>query len=392
MSYIDKLLQKRIYGVIVSVFIIFAMFASNSHAGINISFGISTGDIIRTLQGKGYSQIQVHDKGFKTGKAYACKDGIKYNVKVDIKGRIKSTSKVGNCRNQVTEKQVQRNLEANGFTRIVIDEQNNNYIVIGCKGQQRTRLIISQQGELLKRRNIGECRAEFAPSDIRKVLRTKGYNRIQFTDRQLPWYVAEACLKNQQVELTLTRFGEIRKERKIGRCNSPIQARNLTKVMREKGYDRISIINAKSPRYRVEACAQNTRFDITLNRYGKITQRTRIGDCALKIDRGQITQILLQEGFSRIRVRQGQAGNYRIIACFEGYEKRIKLNKYGELLEEVDGEKCTIQSFRQIRKSLQDNGFSKTKFYAESCKNGKKIRITLNQFGDRVSRQRVGDC
>ena len=363
-----------------------------ANAGINISFGISKGDIIRTLQKNGYSQIQVHDKGFKTGKAYACKDGTKYDVKVDIKGRIKGTVKIGSCRNQVTENQVRRNLEANGFTRIVIDEQNSNYIAIGCKGQQRTRLIISQQGELLQRSNIGRCQSELVPSDIRQVLRDKGYNRIQFTDRQLPWYVAEACLENRKIELTLTRFGEIRKQQRIGRCAPPLQPRNLVKFMRDKGYDRVSVINDKPPRYRVEACTQNSRFDITLNRFGKITERNRLGNCAPEIDRKQITEILRQEGFSRIRVSKGQAGTYRIIACFEGYEKRIKLNRFGELLEEVDGEKCTSQNFRQVSKSLKESGFAKPKFYAEACKNGDKIRITLNQFGDRIRRKRIGSC
>jgi len=201
--------NKISFGACLVLMLILAFFASPSHANINIQFGMSKGDVVRILLGKGYSQIQVHYTGFKTGKAYACKDGLKYNVKVDIKGRIKGASKIGNCRNQVTERQVRRNLEANGYTRIVIDEQNRNYVAIGCKGKQRARLVISQQGELLQRRNIGNCQDILAPSDIRQVLRDKGYNRISFTDRQLPWYVAEACLKNRKIELTLTRYGQV---------------------------------------------------------------------------------------------------------------------------------------------------------------------------------------
>lgn len=381
-----------LYRVFLSFMLTAGLFASPSHAKINIQIGMSKGDVVRILLGKGYSQIQVHDTGFKTGKAYACKDGLKYNVKVDIKGRIKGASKIGNCRNQVTEKQVRRNLEANGFTRIVIDEQNSNYIAIGCRGAQRTRLIISQQGQVLQRKNIGKCQEVLVPSDIRQVLRDKGYNRISFTDRQLPRYVAEACLQNRKMELVINRFGKIAQERRIGRCNPPIEAKNLVNVMREKGYNRISVINGKPPRYQVEACTQNTRFEVMLNRFGTIIERNRIGQCNAPIDRKQISQLLRDEGFTRININQRSNGNYRIFACFEGYEKRIKLSQYGELLEEVDGDACKVRSINEVRKALRENGFKKTKFYAEACRNGNKVRITLNQFGDRIGRERIGSC
>ena len=121
--------------------------------------------------------------------------------------------KIGSCRNQVTEKQVRRNLEANGFTRVVIDEQNNNYVIIGCKGSQRTRLIISLQGELIQRKNIGNCQDVLAPTDVKEVLRNDGFNRIKFTDRQLPRYIAEACLGRDKLELVINRFGEVKKQR-----------------------------------------------------------------------------------------------------------------------------------------------------------------------------------
>lgn len=387
MSMIKKFIKAMI-ALFASVFIIIAP----ANASIKIPFGISSGDITRTLLKNGYSQIQVHDRGFKTGKAYACKDGIRYDVKVDVKGRIKGTVKIGNCRNQVSEKQVRRNLEANGYTRIVIDEQNSNYVVVGCKGTQRTRIIISQQGELVQRRNIGKCQDVLAPSDVRQVLRDKGYDRIQFTDRQLPRYVAEACLNNRKLELLINRFGEVKQERRIGRCNPPIDGRNLVKVMRDKGYDRVSIINAKPPRYQVEACVENTRFEITLNRFGSITQRNRIGDCNPAVTPEQIAQLLRKEGFTRLNIKQRQNGNFRISSCFQGYEKQIKLNRYGELLEEVDGKKCLSRSVSQISDAMRERGFRKAKFFVEACRNGNRLKIELNRNGDLIGRERIGSC
>jgi len=162
--------------------------------------------------------------------------------------------------------------------------------------------------------------------------------------------------------------------------------------MREKGYNRVSVINGKPPRYQVEACAQNARYDISLNRYGKIIERSRIGACNPEVNRKQIAQILRDEGFTRININQRSNGNFRVIACYEGYEKRIKLSRYGELLEEIDGKQCEVRTIRAVRKSLKESGFKNTKFFAEACRNGNKVKITLNQFGDRIGRERIGSC
>lgn len=391
----SQVLQKNLKALSALIFSVFALViiaTLPSKAGLKINIGMSKGDVVRILSSKGYSQIKVYDTGFKTGKAYACRNGLKYNIKVDKKGRIKGEAKIGSCRNQVNQEQVRRNLQANGFSRIVIDEQNSNYIALACKGRQRIRLIISQQGELLKRRSIGNCRNSLAPNDVRQVLRDKGYNRIEFIDRQLPRYVAEACFEGRKLELLINQFGEVEKQRRLGRCNPPINANNLVNVMREKGYDRVSIISQNPPRYQLEACAENVRFNVTLNQYGKITERSRVGECNTNVDQKQIVQLLRQEGFTRINIKQRQNGNFRVSACLDGYEKRIKLNRYGELLEEVDGQQCASRSVREVSDNLNGRGFKKAAFYAEACRNGNKIKITLNQYGDDIGRERIGRC
>ncbi len=199
-------------------------------------------------------------------------------------------------------------------------------------------------------------------------------------------------MNNRKLELLINRFGEVKQERKIGRCNSPIDGRNLAKVMREKGYDRVSIINAKPPRYQVEACSKNVRFDITLNQYGKITERNRIGECNPAVTPEQIAQLLRKEGFTRINIKQRQNGNFKISTCHQGYEKQIKLNRYGELLEEIDGNKCVSRSVSQISDAMRERGFRKAKFFVEACRHGNKLRIELNRNGDLVGRERIGSC
>ncbi len=388
----DKL--KTTFTKMVSTTLLGMVLFNSSPAEANFSFkiGMSKADVSRILISKGYTQIQVHDTGFKTGKAFACKDGIKYNVKVDYKGRVKGQSKVGSCRNTVSPKQIKQNLRANGFERIVIDEQNQKYVVLGCKGNQRVRLILSLQGQALQRRNIGRCQNELAPSDVRQALRDNGYNRIEFTDRQLPRYVANACLRGTKLELVINRFGEIRNERRIGRCNPKINSNNLQNIMQQKGYDRIEIINARAPRYQVEACNENTHFKVTLDVYGKITQRENIGSCRNDITQREIVQLLRNEGFSRINVKRQNNGAFNINACLQGYQKLIKLSRYGDLLEERDGNACKSQSLDTVRKNYTNRGFRKVSFYMEACKNGNKFRIELDKFGDPIGRERIGRC
>lgn len=380
----------RVFFMAKIAMLIFLVVPASANFSINI--GMSRGDVARILVSKGYSQIKVHDTGFKTGKAYACKDGVKYNIKVDYKGRIKAVSEIGSCRNTVTEAQVRKNLEANGFERVVIDEQNNNYVVIGCRQNQRMRLIVSLQGEFLQRKQIGKCLDVLEPNDVRQVLRDKGYNRVRFTDRQLPRYVAEACLNNRKMELVLNRFGQVRSERRLGRCERPLEPGNLIKHVQDKGYNTVTVIKAKPPRYEVEACSKNVLYTVSLDRFGKITKRERLGDCNPLIDKEQITNLLKQEGFTRINIKQGFDGVFTVNSCFQGYIKGIRLSRYGELLEETDGKQCKSRTISQIDDVMKNRGFKNSVFYVETCSKGRKLKITLDNLGDVVARERLGNC
>ena len=77
MNFVQKITTKLTCVMASCAIMVLALGASPGNTGLNIQIGMSKGDIIRILTQKGYSQIQVHDKGFKTGKAYACKDGLK---------------------------------------------------------------------------------------------------------------------------------------------------------------------------------------------------------------------------------------------------------------------------------------------------------------------------
>lgn len=365
--------------------------SSPSHA-LTIELGVSTAKASRAMVNQGFTQINILKKGFKTIEATACQNGTRFKLKIDSRYRIKKTQDLGACRRTVSIKSLTRNLERNGYQRILIEDQNGKYVAIACRDGSRVRITFSQQGEVLQRRGIGECRDVLEPNDIRQALRSQGFNRITLTDRSLPRYVAEACYENRRYELVLNRFGEIRSERRIGDCAPPLDPRNLTAFLENKGYERVEIINNQLPIYQVQACLREDLYELQLDRFGTITSRNVIARCRKTMSEQEIVQVLEAEGFTRVSVTKNGRGQFRIEACFEGYKKFATLSRTGELLNERDGERCQPVSISEITNTMRQRGFRNLEFYAEGCRNGRKIRILYNQDGERIRRERIGSC
>jgi len=366
--------------------------ASPSMAQFSIEIGISRDKAVRAMSNKGYSQINVVRKGFKTLRAEACLNGTKYLVRVDHKYRVSNQQKLGFCRSTVTAEAIEQNLINNGYERVVIERQNRRFVAIGCRDGVRTRITFSSQGELLQRRNIGQCQEIFDPNDVRKVLRDAGYNRIKFLDRQLPWYRAEACQNSTKFELLLTRYGQIRKSTPVGRCALPLQPNQLKNFLVRKGYDQVEVINDRPPRFQATACLNNDRFELELSRYGDITSREVIGQCRSTMGKQEIADLLRSEGFTRISIDQNQNGGFEVSACLDGFQKFAVLSRFGELLSERDGKRCKSRRVSDVLQTLSDRGFRKTKIFSEGCRRGRKIRIQYDANGDEIRRERIGAC
>ncbi len=53
---------------------------------------------------------------------------------------------------------------------------------------------------------------------IRHKLRNRGFYNIHFTDRHLPVYKAVACKRGKRVKLTMNRWGNVMWRKRIGWC------------------------------------------------------------------------------------------------------------------------------------------------------------------------------
>lgn len=381
------------FGCLIGLMALLTVLApTRAEAQFTIEIGISRDKAVKRMVDLGYSQISILKKGFKTIRAEACQDGIRYEVRVADGYQVSNVRQTGVCRRTVNADAIEQNLANSGYTRIVIDTQNGNFVALACRNENRLRITFSRQGEVLQRRKIGRCEEIFQPNDVRQVLRQAGYNRIQFLDRQLPWYRAEACLGQDRLELLLTRFGEVRRSVRTGSCDPELQPSQLVRFMENKGYSQIEVIDRRLPSYVVSACLNNSRLELELDRFGQITNRKQIGQCRAAMDEEEIAALLEKEGFTRVNIRKRRNGNFDISACFEGREKFATLSSFGELLSERDGQRCAARSITEIQSALEGRGFNDIRFSAEGCRFGRKVKVYFDQNGDRIGREKLGNC
>lgn len=365
---------------------------SPANAQVNIQLGGDFGQAKRALIQRGYTQIRLVGQGFTKFQVEACLKGVRYWFKTDSRGRINQNRKIGQCQRNVSIERAQEILASHGYTRINMEDRAGTYMAIACFGNDRVRVAINHLGQLGARRVLGSCREAMSPSDVSAALRREGYTRIKFIQRQLPVYLADACLGKRKFRLELDQFARTLSEKRIGDCRGPIDQRRLVQFLENQGYSQVVIIDDQLPRYVAEVCKARNRLELTLNRYGDIIDRYKSGSCATRIDRRQIVQRLRDQGGSRINVVREDSRGYLIEACLEGEVIRFEINPFGELINERNLGQCKRFSIKQVKNRLAKRDFDDLEFYVQGCKNRKLIRFKVNEYGDRSERQVLGRC
>ncbi len=179
-------------------------------------------------------------------------------------------------------------MQNRGFNRIIfLDRSLPVYVVRACKNNRRLELRINGRGVIRDRERIGRCEVVnegMRPPQVRRSLRTRGFSRIVFTDRNLPVYVVEACRHDRKFELRLNRFARVMRKTNIGSCRVEhsargYQPREVADILRSRGYRKIDFFDRNLPGYGVTACKRGQKFRMRLNRFAEIRQRRRTGFC-----------------------------------------------------------------------------------------------------------------
>ncbi len=364
-------------------------------AQINLELGIDDGSIIRLLRRHGYSEIRITKRGFSKVRAEACFEGGRYFVSVKRLGvRIRRGAKIGECRPELSLKEIIKKLKSDGFSRISIVEGDTDEIqVVACDRNRRVRLLMNKYGDTVKQKEVGRCRRDIEFADIRQLLREDGYNRMKLVAEREGRFIVEACQRDRRVRLRVNRRGRIRRQRTIGDCKPPINPGDIAKIIAKRGYDRINVLDKKLPVYLAEACRGTTLLRIRMNRFGDIVKERETGECDPPLNRRQIAELLRDLGAHRFKIEERGNKGFFATSCVKLRRTEFTIDPYGDILDRrVTGRCDPPPRLRRVIRDFKERGLSDLRVYVEGCRRNRRVRFQIDGFGEVVDRERIGRC
>ncbi len=376
--------------VLSAVFVVAVIFSSPADAQVKFEFDGGDQLAIAYLEGQGFSEVRILANELIQVRVEACKDGIKYRFKVRIDGKIFDLRKIGTC-GAITAQQARRILRDAGYRDIEISVHDGRYFAFGCKNNSRFRVIMQLNGTIAHTKRVGSCR-DLSRGEIAAILRKQGFEGIEFRVSEPPNYVVHACLGRAKFRLIVDPEGQILDESRAGLCDQEINPNDIAAILAKRGFSQIEIVDDRLPRYVAIACKDGKQVELTLNRYGKIVKTKRIGKCAKRLGRKEIIAILDKRGFGRIKVIKANDRGFTIDACYRQRLLRMEFTIYGDFVSERDRGECRSRRISNILDELENAGVSKTEIYVEGCRRGRRVRYPIDELGDLGKRERIGGC
>lgn len=365
-------------------------------AQVTIELGGDERDMRRRLRRAGYSQIRFTKKGFMKIRAEACFDGNRYRVSIKRIGfRIKREGKIGTCREPLALDAILSKLKSQGYSRISITEtRGGRYEAIGCRRGSRDKIIVNRFGETKDTKRVGRCRSGGRFDYIVLSLRDEGFNRVKLIERDGRRFVVEACQRNTKYRLRVNPAGRILRERRIGRCQPPIRVSQIPSILKDRGFNRIKIVDGQIPFYRAEACRDNSRFEVTLSRFGQIFKVDVIGECEPPINKKDVFTILEKRGVNRIKITKSGPAGFVAAGCNRRERMEYRIDPYGSLLKRSVIGRCAPpprvgQVLRDFRENEKLRGVG---IFVEGCRKGRLLRFEIDRFGEVIKQERIGRC
>ncbi len=362
-------------------------------AQIKLIIGTSDRRVRRSMRDAGYSDIEIKHRGLTKAIAEGCKNGRRFRVELRPSGRINNAERIGRCRSEVSPEQVRQILRDKGFRKIDIDEQGNiPYVATACRKGGRFGIRINRYGDVTVGRRVGECGRRLTKAEIRDQLRADNYNRIKFVDQGRRRVRVEACRQQNRYRIVMSPRGEIRDRNRIGRCAPPVTPARLAAHVESKGYDRVEVIDAKLPRYAVEACKGRDRLELVMNRFGDIRREIKVGRCPPPINEESLRQLMSRAGFKNVRLVSTNKDEYATIACKDNDRMSIRFSRYGEVIDQERVGTCRSPRIIDMLETLDGRGVNRMTVHIDGCRRGNRIRFTLNEWGEILRREQIGRC
>ena len=162
----------------------------------------------------------------------------------------------------------------------VTDAELPGYVAQGCRDGARFEVRLDRRGEIRNERRIGDCGARRLDADqLRQAMRDAGFDRIDVVDAGQAPYIMEGCREGERIEATLARDGRIRRERRIGRCAQPVTRESLTAIVEKADVTNYSIERSGNDRWQVLGCREETKVLLTYDAFGKLVSDRDDGQC-----------------------------------------------------------------------------------------------------------------
>ncbi len=361
-------------------------------AQFRIEFGVSDSIILGSLSSQGYSDIRITKKKLTKARAEACKGGIRYDVEVAFDGRIRRANEIGKCRSVINHEIARDILRQKGFRNIQLSPEGAGFVAAACRGKRRFRVYLDQFGDIQREKVLGRCGGILTEYDIAALLRAQGYSRVRTKREPNGRFSVKACRRDDKVTLLVRKDGVIIREHRAGRCDPPIHPATIPALLARYGFSRIDIIDRQLPRYVAHACRDTQRLEISMNRFGEIVDERKIGYCVLPFSAADLKFKLRNNGYARIQIIEDRANGFVAEVCEGGSKLRLELTRYGETISQYQIGDCPSRRVKKILRQFEQNGMTGAKIFVEGCRNRKKLRIQLDEFGIAAGRKVIGRC
>lgn len=361
-------------------------------AQITIQLGVPDELVFRSLHGLGYYDIDIVSRTLSRSRAQACLDGVRYQMEIGVAGDIRKREQIGQCPRPITLRQAHEILAKEGFRDVDIEERPDGFTAIACRQNDRFRIAIDRFGTVTERQPQGRCRSVHSPDEIVVLVRSLGYTRVRVVDPRPPRYVVEACRENDRVEIVMFADGAIGPSRRIGRCEPPIDPRAIPRLLADRGFSRVEIVDPRPPRYVARACRGDERIELVLDRFGELVEQRPVGRCAPPLTRQQIVDRLGDLGYSRVRITHQGGGEYVAEVCDKAEHLRVRISIHGDTLDEQRIGRCAAPGLDEVLRQFEGQGVSGATLFVEGCRRGSRVRIELDAFGEVVDTVVGGRC
>lgn len=360
--------------------------------GLQFELGVSDGLIFRVLTQNGFNEIKITKRRMTKARAEACKGGKKFDVEIGFDGRIRRANEIGSCRRAIDIGIAEQFLHKKGFRGIQINPGGNGFLAVACRGPHRMRLSLNQFGDIKSEKKLGRCGHALSNHDIAAQLRASGFSRIRVNRGQRGGFSAIACRGDRQIELRLNNNGAITGERRTGRCDPPIHPAGIPNLLARYGFSRVDVIDRQLPRYVAHACRGQERVAVSMDRYGEIVDENRIGRCDPPLTSAQLEAKLRDVGYGKVRVIDRTNSGFIAEVCEDRRLIELTLTVYGETISEKELGRCESRRVGGVLKSLEKRGMSNPRMFVVGCRKGMKVWLELDRYGSVASSTVKGRC